>query len=66
MPLAVRQRRASMLHIADNTAALELNPTRWQYEKRADAKRAAGDEAGAAQDMQKAVQMPNAVAPGQQ
>lgn len=52
--------------IADYTAALELNPTRWQYEKRAEAERAAGDEAGAAQDMQKAAQMPNATGPVQQ
>ena len=51
--------------IADYTSAIEINPTRWQYEKRAEAKRSAGAGTGAAQDMQKAAQMPNASPPQQ-
>jgi tetratricopeptide (TPR) repeat protein len=40
--------------IADYTAAMQISPTAWQYEKRAEAKRANGDAAGADEDMRKA------------
>jgi len=40
--------------IADFTAAIQLNPTMWNYQRRADARRSAGDNAGADEDMRKA------------
>jgi TonB family protein len=42
--------------IADYSAALQINPTKWQYEKRAEAKRAAGDFTGADEDIRKAAE----------
>lgn len=44
--------------IADYTAGIQLNPTRWLYEKRAEAKRAAGNPEGANEDVRMAAQMP--------
>jgi TonB family protein len=46
------------LAIADYTAALQLSPSRWLYEKRAEAKRAGGDSAGAGEDLRRTAQMP--------
>jgi TonB family protein len=43
--------------IADYTAAMDVRPTPWQYEKRAEARRAAGDAAGADEDMRKAAEL---------
>jgi tetratricopeptide (TPR) repeat protein len=43
--------------IADYTAAIELGPSRWQYEKRAEARRASGDEQGADEDSKKATEL---------
>jgi tetratricopeptide (TPR) repeat protein len=45
--------------IADYTAAMELGPTRWQYEKRAEARRASGDVKDADEDARQARSMPD-------
>jgi TonB family protein len=42
--------------MADYTAAIELGPARWQYERRAEAKRALGDITGAEADLTQAQQ----------
>jgi TonB family protein len=49
--------------IADFTAAIEVRPTRWDYERRAEAKRAEGDIAGADADLAAAANMPAAATP---
>jgi tetratricopeptide (TPR) repeat protein len=40
--------------IADFTAASQLTTTRWQLERRAEAKRLSGDEKGAQEDLKRA------------
>ena len=45
--------------IADYTAAMDLGPSRWQYEKRAEARRTIGDTKGAEEDARQAAAMPN-------
>ncbi|MGH9628615.1 MAG: tetratricopeptide repeat protein, partial [Bryobacteraceae bacterium] len=40
--------------ISDLTAAMQLNPTPWQYQKRAEARRASGDAKGAEEDLRQA------------
>jgi tetratricopeptide (TPR) repeat protein len=44
--------------IADFNAASQLNATRWQLERRAEAKRLSGDEAGALEDLKRARDLP--------
>jgi TonB family protein len=44
--------------IADYSAASQISPTKWQYERRAEAKRARGDQAGAEEDLLKAADFP--------
>jgi|HubBroStandDraft_1064217.scaffolds.fasta_scaffold00638_1 TonB family protein len=46
--------------IADYTAAMDLGPNRWQYEKRAEARRASGDAKGADEDARQAAAMNDA------
>jgi len=48
------------LAIQDYTAAIQLQPTAWQYRKRAEAKRNAGDEKGAQEDDDRAALLPPA------
>jgi len=43
--------------IADYTVAIELGPTQWEYEQRAQAKAAMGDQHGAAEDGRQAAEL---------
>jgi len=45
--------------IADYTAAMDLGLSRWQYEKRAEARRTVGDTKGADEDARQAAALPN-------
>jgi TonB family protein len=49
--------------IADYTAAIQITPTAWLYQRRADAKFAAGDQSGADEDRQKAAAQTATTAP---
>ena len=46
--------------IADYTAAMDLGPTRWQYERRAEARRNIGDAKGAEEDARQGSSLTNA------
>jgi hypothetical protein len=49
--------------IADNTAAMQINPTPRQFGKRAEAQGAAGDPASADEDLRKTTEVRRAATP---